>query len=116
MKLVHTAGSALVILLVAVSTTARAGTSRAEVLDALAEARRTGELMAPGDSGLTLREMNPERYPAAAAGPARTRADVVAEVREALRDGDLAIGDSGLTGRELNPGAYPARPAAAGRS
>ena len=47
------------------------------------------------------------RYPAVAAGPVKTRADVVAEVREARRNGDLmAAGDADLTLREVNPARY----------
>jgi hypothetical protein len=106
----------LVFILVAASAAARAGASRAEVLDALAEARRTGDLIAPGDSGRTLRELAPGLYPAPPAQAALARADVVGALREALRTGDIAIGDSGRTAYELNPGAYPARMPIAGRS
>ena len=115
MKLARMAGTALLSSLVVV-TQAHAGLSRDDVRDALAAARRTGELTAPGDSGKTLRELQPGMYPAPAATPTRTRDEVMAETRDALRAGDLAHGDSGLTDRELNPAAYPAQPAAGGRT
>jgi DNA-binding NarL/FixJ family response regulator len=83
--------------------------TRAQVLADYDEAARTGDLLAPGDSGMTLRERHPERYPAAAAVAAagKSRAQVVAETREEIRTGDvLALGDSGVTLNEAFPERY----------
>jgi hypothetical protein len=43
---------------------AQAGNTREQVLRELAEARRVGDIMAPGCGGGTLREAFPQRYPA----------------------------------------------------
>ena len=37
----------------------------------------------------------------------KTRAEVKAELAEAVRNGDILAGDHGKTLRELNPGRYP---------
>lgn len=37
--------------------------TRAQVLAEYQEAQRTGDLLAPGDSGLKLNELYPSRYP-----------------------------------------------------
>jgi hypothetical protein len=115
MQLAQKAVTAILFNLVA-ATHACAGLSRDDVRDALAAARRSGDLIAPGDSGKTLRELSPDRYPAPQQARARTREEVVAELNEALRAGDLTHGDSGLTDFEIDPAAYPARPAAHGRT
>jgi hypothetical protein len=88
--------------------TAQAGKTRDEVRAELAQAMRTGNVMANGESGLTLRELFPQRYPATATAPGLTRAQVTGELEEARRTGDLiAGGESGLRLNELNPQAYP---------
>lgn len=82
--------------------------TRAEVVAQYEEAVRTGDILAPGDSGMKLNELYPDRYPKAAAAGA-TRAQVVAELQAAIRSGDiLADGDSGLKENELHPERYPA--------
>jgi ribosomal protein L30E len=48
--------------------------------------------------------------------PPLTREQVQAELREAIRTGDIIEGYSGLTRYELNPSAYPARPVVAGKT
>jgi len=86
---------------------AQAGKTRAEVARELAEARISGEMIAPGELGLTLRERHPERYPPAATST-RTRAEVQAELAEARRTGEIvASGELGLLLDERNPLAYP---------
>jgi hypothetical protein len=88
--------------------TAQAGKTREEVRAELAEAIRTGNVMASGESGLTLRELFPQRYAAVATAPGLTRAQVIGELEAARRTGDLiAGGESGLRLNELNPQAYP---------
>lgn len=81
--------------------------TRAEVVAQYQEAQRTGDLLAPGDSGLKLNEVAPDRYPTAAAAPSLTREQVVAELQAAIRTGDvLAPGDSGLKLNEAYPQRY----------
>jgi hypothetical protein len=91
--------------------------TRDEVRGELVEAQRTGDILAPGDSGLTLRELYPHRYPAPQfiAAP-KTRAQVVAELKEAVHNGDVLVGDSGMTERDLHPQDFPARAVAQGKT
>ena len=82
--------------------------TRAEVVAQYEEAVRTGDILAPGDSGMKLNELYSNRYPKAATAGAG-RAQVVAELQAAIRSGDvLADGDSGLKENELHPQRYPA--------
>ena len=88
---------------------AQAPLTRAQVIAEFEQAQRTGDLLAPGDSGMKRNELHPERYPKAAAAPAKTRDQVVAELKAATRSGDvLAPGDSGLRLNELHPERYAA--------
>ena len=78
--------------------------ARADIVAEYQDAVRTGDVMAPGDSGMKLNEMYPDRYPTRAQPSTRTRAQVVAELRDAIRTGDiLAGGDSGIKENELHP-------------
>jgi hypothetical protein len=79
------------------------------------EAVRTGDLLAPGDSGMKLNEMYPSRYPnALVVGKTRvqvvagkTREQVREEYAQAVRTGDiLAPGDIGLKLNEEFPQRY----------
>ena len=92
--------------------------TRAQVIAETREAARTGDLMAPGDSGMKLNELYPDRYPVAAPATApRSRDEVLAELRAAIRSGDvLAAGDTGLKENELHPERYPANAVAAGKT
>jgi hypothetical protein len=112
----HFLALALAFALPATSLPARAALTRDEVRAALADARASGALIAPGDSGLSLREQRPDLFPSAPARPARTRADVVAELRQARRAGELMHGDSGRSDAELAPGAYSVPVAPRGRT
>src|SRR5471032_2757016 len=71
-------------LLAAFATTAQAQSekTREQVKAEWAEAVRTGDVVAPGDTGLKLNELYPQRYPHAAAGIALTRAQVKADFAE----------------------------------
>ncbi len=90
--------------------------TREQVKAEYQDAVRTGDILAPGDSGLKLNEMYPDRYPKAAA-TGKTRAQVVAEFEEAVRSGDIIrSGDLGLRENELHPQRYPANPVAAGKT
>jgi hypothetical protein len=59
--------------------------SRSQVQGELEEARDSGTLIADGQTGATARELAPQRY----AAQRKTREEVRAEVREALRNGSL---------------------------
>src|SRR4029453_13857095 len=77
---------------------ASAQATRAEVRAAYAEALRTGDVMAPGETGLNLNRLSPQRSPHEAAAPGRARSEVKAELAQAVRDGDvIAAGEIGLT-------------------
>ena len=87
---------ALAATFAAASAQAQTGKTREEVKAELAEATRTGNIIAngEGEGGLTLRELYPQRYPAVATAPGLTRAQVLAELEGARRTGDLmADGD-----------------------
>ena len=85
--------AALVLALAAVGATASAqsGTTREQVRNELAEALRSGDIIS-GESGLTLREQFPARYPAAPKAPGLTRAQVQEELAQAIREGGLLAG------------------------
>lgn len=96
---------------------AQAPLTRAEVVAQYEEAVRTGDLLAPGDSGKKLNELYPERYPKPTPATVLTRAQVIAELDAATRSGDvLAPGDLGLKSNERSPQRYPAPPAVAGKT
>lgn len=98
----------------ATTTHAQSANTRDQVRAELAEAIRTGNVLANGESGVTLRELYPHRYPAAPAAGV-TRAQVLAELKETQRAGDtIAPGDAGLRLNELHPRAYPPKAVVAG--
>jgi len=83
--------------------------SREDVSRELAQAIGNGDVLAPGESGLTLRELHPERYPAEPVARGKTRAEVQTELAGAVRTGAIsANGESGLSLRDQNPQRYPA--------
>jgi hypothetical protein len=92
------------------------GLTRAQVRAELAQAQRTGDIQASGDLGRTLREVSPDRYPAAPASAALTRGDVAAQLQEARRNGELAVGDTGLTQYDIAPQNFPSHAAAQGKT
>ena len=99
---------------VALAAHAHEPLSRADVIAQYQEAARTGDLIAPGDSGLKLNELAPNRYPRPQAEAGLTRSQVVADLQAATRNGEvLADGDSGLKLDELYPQRYPTSPALA---
>ena len=84
--------------------------TRAEVLQELNDAKRTGEIQANDESGLKLNEEYPQRYQAKAKGPGLTREQVRQELMEAERMGEIpANDDSGLQMHEEFPSRYPAQ-------
>jgi predicted RNase H-like HicB family nuclease len=102
--------------LVGAAAHAQPALTRDQVKAELAEAVRTGNILANGESGLTLRELYPQRYPAVPTAGA-TRAQVIAELKDAQRTGDIiAPGESGLRLNQLHPEAYPPQAVAAGKT
>ena len=94
---------------------AQAPLTRADVIAQYEDAVRTGDVLAPGDSGMKLNELYPNRYPRVTTAAPVSREQVVAELQAAIRSGDvLAPGDSGLKMSELYPRRYPAATATAG--
>jgi uncharacterized protein YcbK (DUF882 family) len=93
-----------------------AGKTRAQVRAELAEAQRNGDIAANKDqgtefesaSGRKLNELFPASYPAKPVVTGKTRAEVLAELAEAKRTGDIFAnkdqGDefSAANGRKLN--------------
>ncbi|MGB4361097.1 MAG: DUF4148 domain-containing protein, partial [Rhodoferax sp.] len=87
-----------------------AGLSREQVKTELAEAVLTGNMPAPGDQGLNLNEMYPDRYPAKVQGTGLTREQVKEELAEAIRTGNMpTVGDRGLNLNEMYPDQYPSK-------
>ena len=101
--------AAVVVTAFNVAAHAQEGKTREQVRAELIAAQRDGDVVTSGESGLTLRELNPSRYPARAPFMAKTRAQVISELEEARRNGDLLDGDSGLTEYEARPGNFPQR-------
>lgn len=96
---------------------AQAPLTRADVVAQYEEAVRTGDVLAPGDSGMKLNELYPNRYPKATTAAPLTRVQVVAELQAATRSGDVvAPGESGMKMNELYPQRYPAPTAVAGKT
>ena len=84
------------------------GKSSAQVQAELAAAQRSGNLMAAGESGLTLRELFPGRYAALPAVAGVTRSQVLAELAEAQRKGELPLGgEAGIAMNQAYPSRYP---------
>jgi predicted RNase H-like HicB family nuclease len=90
--------------------------TREEVKAELAQAQANGDLIADGQTGARFNEVFPAQYAASRAAPAvevvaqgKTRAEVKAELAEAIRNGDLiADGQTGARFKDLNPSRYPA--------
>lgn len=96
---------------------AQMGKTRQQVKSELAEAQRTGNVIAAGDSGLTLRERHPNLYRNPGTDDGLTRRQVKAQWTAALRAGDvIAVGEVGETLREQLPQRYPMPPAVGGRT
>ena len=108
----------LIAALAAVAGLAHAdeGKTREQARAEFAEAQRNGDILAPGDRGLTLRELYPYRYSTHQAAPAKSRAEVLAELQTGRRNGELLFGDTGLTERELHPQNFPSRALAQGKT
>ncbi|AOF86033.1 hypothetical protein BSY239_2664 [Hydrogenophaga sp. RAC07] len=91
--------------------------TRAQVQAELAEAVRTGDLLADTERGLKLNELYPSNYPAQPSQVGKTRAQVKAELAEAVRTGDLVADiETGLKLNQINPSNYPAQQTQMGKT
>ena len=112
----------------ALAADADVGKTREQVQAELVQARATGNITAPdqlsidytGRTGAKMNEVFPARYAAVAPVSTKTRADVVAEMAESKRTGNVmastqvAIDYAGTTSAKMNE-VFPARyPAVAG--
>src|SRR6266850_2258362 len=98
---------ALLLLATLGSAHAQTAKTREQVRNELIEATRNGDVIAGGESGLTLRELNPQRYPRPTTIAGKTREQVKAELEDAIRTGDIiASGESGLKMNEVHPQWY----------
>ena len=99
-------------LLLAFAATAHAepaGITREQVRAELREAVRTGDVVAPGDSGLKLNELYPERYGKRVVRSDVTRADTKREFTVARRSGELIPAGEGADPLHTQfPQRYPA--------
>jgi hypothetical protein len=104
----RTTALALLISALCAGAHAQSARTREEVRIELNEAIRNGD-MSSGESGLTLRQRFPGRYPQAAAPmPGLTRAQVQQELSEATRNGELlAGGEVGWRRNDGVPGGFP---------
>lgn len=100
MNFARTTVSLLLLAALGTSAQAQSGKTREQVRAELAEAIRTGNVLANGDTGLKLNELYPQRYPHSAAAVVATRAQVKADLAGAVRTGDVIA--SGETGLKLN--------------
>ena len=101
----------------ALAADASVGKTRDEVRAELAQAIRSGDMIADGATGQRYNQVSPAQYaavrtnaPVVAAAPAvgKTRAEVKAELAEAIRTGDMvADGATGAKYNELSPSSYP---------
>jgi lambda repressor-like predicted transcriptional regulator len=98
-----------------IASTSFAEVSREQVNAELAQAIRSGDMLADGETGLKLNELYPSRYPAKQVQTGLTREQVQAELAQAIRSGDmLADGETGLKLNEMYPSRYPAKQVQAG--
>ena len=83
--------------------------TREQVQAELAQAMQSGDMLAFGESGLTLKQLNPGAYPATASAQAtKSRDQVRAELEQAIRTGDILVGgESGAKLNEIVPSRYP---------
>ena len=83
--------------------------TREQVLAELAQAQQNGEMLAAGDSGMTLKQINPGAYRSTTSTQAsKSREQVREELEQAIRTGDIMVaGEFGVKRNELMSGRYP---------
>ena len=91
--------------------------TREEVKAELSQALRSGDIMAGGEIGAKVSELNSGGYQLKTPVLGKTRDQVRAELEQAVRSGDmLAAGESGSRLNELQPNLYPSKMAQAGKT
>lgn len=80
--------------------------TRDQVRAELVEAQRLGLLASVDHSGMSLRDLQPQRFPAMAPSKGKSVEQAKAELAEAVRSGELLTNDE--SGRKLNE-AFPGR-------
>lgn len=73
------------------TTVSAPGKTRDQVRAELAEAQRTGDIQAFGNSGKNLNELYPSQYPAKAVAQGKTREQVLTELVQAQRSGEFTL-------------------------
>jgi hypothetical protein len=117
MNVNRTLGSLLLLAGFATTAHAQAEKTREQVRAELAEAIRTGDVLAGGDSGLKLNELYPQRYPRSVATATTSREQVKAEFAEAVRTGNVfAAGEGAFKLNEESPQRYPVATVLAGKT
>ena len=86
MKVITIASLALVALVGSTQALAQAKT-RDEVKAEFAEARRTGNLLAPGEAGVPLNQLFPNLYPSVPPVVGKTKEEAKRELADAIRNG-----------------------------
>ena len=83
--------------------------TREQVLAQLAKAQQNGEMHAAGDSGMTLKQINPGAYRSTTSTQASKSGEQVREeLEQAIRTGDIMVaGEFGVKRNELMSGRYP---------
>ena len=91
--------------------------TRDEVKAELMQALRSGDIMAGGEIGAKVSDLNSGRYQLTTPALGKTRDQVRAELEQAVRSGDMfAAGESGSKLNELQPELYPAKAAQVGKT
>ncbi len=80
--------------------------TREQVKAELAEAIRTGDILAGGTSR-KLKDLYPDLYPSAPKAAGKTREQVKDELAEAIHTGDIIVGESSRKLNEIRPDLYP---------
>lgn len=81
--------------------------TRDQVRAELAEARKYGDILVNGETGLTAREQRPDLFPSKPTMQGKSRSQVKAELVEAVRTGNISLGgDRGTLAKDANPSKY----------
>ncbi|MFO6418633.1 DUF4148 domain-containing protein [Hylemonella sp. W303a] len=89
--------------------------TREQVQAELAQAVRSGTIVAVGEDSLTLNEQFPGLYPQQTAKAGKTAEQAQAELTAAVRNGDMVVGTSSKM-NQLFPDLYPKQAAKAGKT
>ncbi len=117
MNITRTTVALLLLAALGVSAQAQSAKTRQQVKAETAEAIRTGNMVASGESGLKLNELYPQRYAAHSTPASLTRADVKAALADAIRTGDIvAAGEGAQKLNQQSPQRYPSVAVASGKT